>query len=131
MEGPCKAHKRRFYFNDATECTPFMYGGCGGNANKFDTLESCQNTCVGGCSDDWKAGNHNDDNPKTCQRYIEEEWCTKDGALGPRWKDHWGSFTDYADVNGNTALVCPQCGCKDPCGLPAMEGPCKAHKRRF
>jgi len=64
-----------------------------------------------GCFNDWKAGNHRDNNPKTCQRYIEEKWCTEEGDFGPSWKDKWGSFTDYADANGNTAWVCPQCGC--------------------
>ncbi|XP_071340138.1 tissue factor pathway inhibitor a isoform X2 [Trachinotus anak] len=45
--GPCKAIKDRFFFNvDTGYCELFEYGGCGGNANNFETLESCEETCV-------------------------------------------------------------------------------------
>lgn len=42
--GRCKAAFKMFYFN-GKECTPFTYGGCDGNANRFDTLGSCVATC--------------------------------------------------------------------------------------
>jgi len=74
------------------------------DAHKRQKLEA-------GCKKDWTAGNHKADKPKTCQRYIDEQWCTKEGRYGQRWKSGWGSFEDYADADGNTALVCPQCGC--------------------
>ncbi|XP_042350914.1 tissue factor pathway inhibitor-like [Plectropomus leopardus] len=45
--GPCKAIKYRFFFNvDTGNCELFEYGGCGGNANNFETLEACEETCV-------------------------------------------------------------------------------------
>lgn len=45
--GPCKANKERFFFNvDTGNCQLFQYGGCGGNANNFQTLEACEETCV-------------------------------------------------------------------------------------
>ncbi|KAM4609325.1 tissue factor pathway inhibitor a [Polymixia lowei] len=45
--GPCKAIKDRFFFDiDAGRCQQFEYGGCGGNANNFETLEACEETCV-------------------------------------------------------------------------------------
>ncbi|XP_070770631.1 tissue factor pathway inhibitor a [Enoplosus armatus] len=45
--GPCKAIKDRFFFNvDTGHCELFEYGGCGGNANNFETLETCEETCV-------------------------------------------------------------------------------------
>lgn len=45
--GPCKAIKERFFFNvDSGHCELFEYGGCGGNANNFLTLEACEETCV-------------------------------------------------------------------------------------
>lgn len=45
--GPCKAIKDRFFFNvDTGRCELFEYGGCGGNANNFETLEDCEETCV-------------------------------------------------------------------------------------
>jgi len=68
---------------------------------------------INGCLNDWKAWNYRDTSPKTCQRYIDEKWCTEEGALGPRWKAKWKNFTKWADANGNTARACPQCGCKE------------------
>ncbi|XP_034417559.1 tissue factor pathway inhibitor a isoform X2 [Cyclopterus lumpus] len=45
--GPCKAIKDRFFFNvDTGVCEPFEYGGCAGNANNFETMEECEETCV-------------------------------------------------------------------------------------
>ena len=44
--GPCKGFFRRFYFDKvAGKCKKFIYGGCGGNANNFKTLDACQATC--------------------------------------------------------------------------------------
>merc|ERR1712042_408379 len=62
-----------------------------------------------GCNKDWTASNDKPNNRKNCQRYIDERWCTKDGGKGPNWR--WGDFEKYADAEGNTAFVCPQCGC--------------------
>lgn len=46
-QGPCKAIKDRWFFNvDNGRCELFEYGGCGGNANNFETLEDCEETCV-------------------------------------------------------------------------------------
>jgi hypothetical protein len=48
MEGPCNDDMLRFFFNDETgRCEPLYYGGCRGNANNFETIEHCQQTC--GC----------------------------------------------------------------------------------
>uniref|UniRef100_UPI003AAA4BB3 tissue factor pathway inhibitor a n=1 Tax=Centroberyx gerrardi TaxID=166262 RepID=UPI003AAA4BB3 len=45
--GHCKAIKDRFFFDiDTGRCAQFEYGGCGGNANNFETLEDCEEMCV-------------------------------------------------------------------------------------
>ena len=45
--GRCRGSVTRFYFNYQTEtCEQFTYGGCGGNANNFDTLDECQQACM-------------------------------------------------------------------------------------
>ncbi|XP_015214548.1 tissue factor pathway inhibitor a isoform X2 [Lepisosteus oculatus] len=46
-EGPCKASKLSFYFNINThKCETFLYGGCLGNANNFETLAECEEKCL-------------------------------------------------------------------------------------
>ncbi|KAG7171483.1 Tissue factor pathway inhibitor-like 3 [Homarus americanus] len=48
VTGLCRAHFPHFYFNSETQtCDCFVYGGCGGNDNKFSTLEECLTTCGG------------------------------------------------------------------------------------
>ncbi len=45
-KGLCKALFKRFYFDQNTRsCQLFNYGGCGGNANNFFTLNECYNSC--------------------------------------------------------------------------------------
>jgi len=44
--GPCRAYFHRYAFDPATGlCVPFIYGGCGGNGNNFESYEVCQYRC--------------------------------------------------------------------------------------
>ncbi|XP_078085520.1 U-actitoxin-Avd3l-like [Mustelus asterias] len=46
--GRCRASMPRFFYSRSTEtCEQFTYGGCGGNRNKFLTLNGCTNFCGG------------------------------------------------------------------------------------
>lgn len=47
--GPCDAAIPRFWFNaSAGRCEPFVYGGCGGNANNFNDIAACVAACAPG-----------------------------------------------------------------------------------
>jgi len=47
-EGPCNAKFYRFFYNLQTKrCSVFVYGGCRGNNNNFESAEECQNACGG------------------------------------------------------------------------------------
>nr|ATN40259.1 amyloid precursor protein [Botryllus schlosseri] len=46
--GMCRAYFEKFYYDaQAGECKKFVFGGCGGNENKFDRKDDCEKTCSG------------------------------------------------------------------------------------
>lgn len=46
LQGPCKFYKPRWaYSSTLNQCQPFIYGGCGGNDNNFETKEACEDLC--------------------------------------------------------------------------------------
>ncbi|XP_077494754.1 PI-stichotoxin-She2a-like [Amblyomma americanum] len=47
VAGLCKAYFQRWHFDMAAgACKPFVYGGCGGNANRYDTQRECEIACL-------------------------------------------------------------------------------------
>lgn len=45
--GPCKAYFPRYYYSTEDKmCIQFIYGGCQGNENNFETIEECNDKCV-------------------------------------------------------------------------------------
>uniref|UniRef100_A0A7N9ATZ4 Amyloid-beta A4 protein n=1 Tax=Mastacembelus armatus TaxID=205130 RepID=A0A7N9ATZ4_9TELE len=54
--GPCHAMLERWYFvPEKGGCAPFLFGGCGGNRNNFETEEYCLAVCSSSCkSQDWR-----------------------------------------------------------------------------
>lgn len=50
--GMCNAYQPSWYHDPSTGvCRPFVYGGCGGNANRYASLKECQSACRGGTPD--------------------------------------------------------------------------------
>ena len=46
-EVTCLAYMPRWrYILRTGQCENFIYGGCGGNANNFETFEACENKCI-------------------------------------------------------------------------------------
>ena len=43
--GPCEAAIRRYY-RDGSKCKAFVYGGCQGNANNFESKRACKRACT-------------------------------------------------------------------------------------
>ncbi|XP_051174698.1 trypsin inhibitor-like [Leptopilina boulardi] len=47
--GPCRRYRTRYaYSNIDRKCVSFVYGGCLGNANNFETMEACKLKCTRG-----------------------------------------------------------------------------------
>ncbi|KAH9633689.1 hypothetical protein HF086_009023 [Spodoptera exigua] len=46
VKGPCDGRYEHWHYNSTREqCVPFLYGGCLGNANNFESRELCQKQC--------------------------------------------------------------------------------------
>lgn len=46
LQGHCKAYEPRWAYNSLTkQCQSFIYGGCGGNENNFESREACEEMC--------------------------------------------------------------------------------------
>ena len=47
VTGPCRAAFPRWYYNiDSHKCEQFIYGGCNGTKNNFDTKAECEGSCT-------------------------------------------------------------------------------------
>eukprot|EP00887_Chlorella_sp_A99_P000216 scaffold13.g216.t1 len=55
--GPCRAFIPRWFFDSpAKSCAPFVWGGCGGNANNFASQADCDRTAVQYCGSGVRTG---------------------------------------------------------------------------
>ena len=46
--GACEDKDLRWYFDSQNNtCTQFLFGGCAGNQNTFDSEETCNTVCPG------------------------------------------------------------------------------------
>ncbi|XP_035529056.1 papilin-like [Morone saxatilis] len=46
-QGSCQDYTMMWFFDtEQNECSRFWYGGCGGNGNRFQTQEECQDLCL-------------------------------------------------------------------------------------
>ena len=49
VSGTCKERLVRYYYdNGKKKCDNFLFSGCGGNMNNFDTIGQCNMKCESG-----------------------------------------------------------------------------------
>ncbi|VDM71546.1 unnamed protein product [Strongylus vulgaris] len=47
MRGPCSATVTRWYYDEReAKCRRFVYSGCGGNGNNYETEDACSQRCA-------------------------------------------------------------------------------------
>ncbi|XP_021693567.1 papilin isoform X5 [Aedes aegypti] len=127
ITGPCTGYYPMWYYDtDRNTCAQFTYGGCLGNANRFETLEECKGTCVV------------DDAMPPCDQPMEAGPCNGTFA---RWyyekaRDACEPFL-YGGCKGNKNNYPTESSCnyhckkpgvhkqKDVCFLPAEIGECQ------
>ncbi|XP_028677104.1 kunitz-type protease inhibitor 1a isoform X1 [Erpetoichthys calabaricus] len=48
LTGPCRAHFKRWWYDPySRDCHPFTFGGCDGNDNNFQDVDTCRRACHG------------------------------------------------------------------------------------
>lgn len=107
-EGPCQAAILHWYHNVATgRCEQFYYGGCEGNANRFENRADCERACL----------SHKEKN--ICQLQHESGNCFD---FQERWyhdsdSGHCRRFY-YSGCGGNENNFASYHECEKKCGKP-------------
>uniref|UniRef100_A0A182J8P5 Papilin n=1 Tax=Anopheles atroparvus TaxID=41427 RepID=A0A182J8P5_ANOAO len=131
ITGPCTGHYNMWYYDEErNQCAQFTYGGCLGNANRFEKLEDCKATCTV------------DDSKPPCEQPMEEGPCN---GTFERW--YYDKESDachpfrYGGCRGNKNNYPSEasCGyhCKKPgvhkpsCSQPLDTGNCEAQQARW
>ncbi|CAH2045947.1 unnamed protein product, partial [Iphiclides podalirius] len=113
VKGACVGYHLRWYFDTEREqCGQFVYGGCLGNQNNFDSRELCQKQCEPDRSDD------------QCSLPIEPGPCA--GTFG-----RWGFNAErgrceqfmWGGCEGNTNRFSTEAACMQRCQPPGSPQP--------
>ncbi|GAB1602605.1 papilin-like, partial, partial [Argonauta hians] len=147
--GKCYAYSEQYYFNkEAGRCEMFVYGGCGGNANRFATYAECRLKC----------GDHFASKPRTFPytqpistlpppRTLSAQYCHLQPELGScsdvvyHWyynmADRKCHKFQYSGCGGNNNRYLTQRECEnicqpaDVCSLPKEQGICYSYSPQY
>ncbi|XP_003379276.1 putative kunitz/Bovine pancreatic trypsin inhibitor domain protein [Trichinella spiralis] len=154
--GPCRGHFERWYYDqNEAKCKPLIYGGCGGNANNFESLIGCQETCTeldadvckhpadkGSCMGNFQRW-HFDYKEKQCKPFLYggclgngnnfqsrnacEAKCMPETATNI---EQTPSTTPPATTKSSTTKTTTQMP-RNPCLHPKDPGTCNEHHQRW
>ncbi|XP_058060218.1 papilin [Anopheles bellator] len=131
ISGPCTGHYNMWYYDaERNLCSQFTYGGCLGNANRFEKLEDCKAACS---VDDSKPPCEQPMEAGPCNGTFERWYYDKDadmcqpfyfgGCKGNKNNYHTEASCDYH---------CKKPGVHKPsCRQPLDVGNCEAQQARW
>jgi hypothetical protein len=107
VAGDCDGAIPRFFHNSDTGfCETFVYGGCGGNENNFETLEECEAECGSQPLDACNANSECVVTPigccGTCEPSTLESWIALNAASVSAYRE-----SQMCDLVGCPAVYCP------------------------
>ncbi|KAG8186993.1 hypothetical protein JTE90_005765 [Oedothorax gibbosus] len=105
--GPCKQAQPRWFYDAQTQsCLPFVFGGCGGNTNRFKTSEICLKFCTG------IKATRNQDRAPASEVTTTTTAPSLDGCAPSNCADIQCPYgiEESFDING-----CSSCRCSNPC----------------
>ncbi|XP_013170735.1 PREDICTED: papilin isoform X4 [Papilio xuthus] len=157
--GPCDQSLMRWFYDPSTDsCSQFTYGGCEGNANRFESLEECESRCKTTRPEPVTSTTTTTSTttPATTTNTVTVEELPPECIVSPILEECSGAGTVwYADssrqcvphVNANTGVTCRHTGafispeaCERSCGAfrnidvcryPLDAGPCRSFEPKF
>ncbi|XP_068234682.1 papilin isoform X9 [Palaemon carinicauda] len=135
--GDCTDYEERWFFDITTnECKSFVYGGCKGNGNNFESLRECQNFCWSRRGIVTEVEEFNIDH---CFLESSQGTCSNHQAYF-----HYDSSSGvcrqflYGGCGGNENRFLTSQECENKCGdaidvckLPRVVGPCSGSFRQY
>jgi len=149
--GRCRGFQKKFYFNsNSGGCDEFVYTGCQGNENRFDSLDECETTCS---SQDRSSDLIASKNANICEQPVLIGRC-KSRMEKYYFDKNTGRCNKfyYSGCGGGSNMFDTSAECQDSCVQPAQlkrasvlqdlflsnpchqekdPGPCRAAKPRF
>ncbi|KAL4238992.1 hypothetical protein ACF0H5_003696 [Mactra antiquata] len=117
--GACLAYITRYYFDtDSQTCKEFVYGGCDGNANSFETMEACEQRCsslMGDISPPGPAVKTGFCPPRT-------DWSGLLGACAPTCRDDTSCQGDQKCCHHGCGMKCVDPVAEEPYQMTTPEG---------